>query len=155
MKIIHGRAAGSESEQRSATFTGEVWGDPILAPTDGVTINNVFFAPRARTHWHTHEGGQILMVTYGQGKVRAQDGDEHDIRPGDTVWISPGERHWHGAGETTAWRTWRSRSGITSGSSPSPRRSTTGGVAVERSETDGLESFRVAERVLQEISDAG
>jgi quercetin dioxygenase-like cupin family protein len=101
MKIIHGRVAGGESERRSATFTGEVWADPILASTDGVTINNVFFAPLARTHWHTHEGGQILMVTYGQGKIHAADGDEHRIRPGDTVWISPGERHWHGAGEAT------------------------------------------------------
>jgi quercetin dioxygenase-like cupin family protein len=101
MKIIQGHAAGSESARRSDTFTGEVWGDPILAPTEGVTINHVFFAPGARTHWHTHDGGQILMVTYGQGKVRAQDGDEYQIRPGDTVWISPGERHWHGAAETT------------------------------------------------------
>jgi quercetin dioxygenase-like cupin family protein len=101
MKIIQGRAAGSESERRSATFTGEVWADPILAPTDGVTINNVFFAPQARTHWHTHEGGQILMITYGEGKIRADAGDERHIRPGDTVWIPPGERHWHGAGEKT------------------------------------------------------
>lgn len=101
MKIIQGHAVDSESALRSDTFTGEVWGDPILAPTDGVTINHVFFAPGARTHWHTHDGGQILMVTYGQGKVRAQDRDEYHIRPGDTVWISPGERHWHGAGETT------------------------------------------------------
>jgi quercetin dioxygenase-like cupin family protein len=101
MKIIHGRATGSPSERRSATFTGEVWGDPILAPTEGVTINHVFFAPQARTHWHTHEHGQVLMVTYGEGKVRAEGGDEQRIGPGDTVWISPGERHWHVAGATT------------------------------------------------------
>jgi quercetin dioxygenase-like cupin family protein len=101
MKIIQGHAEGSESALRSDTFTGEVWGDAILAPTDGVTINNVFFAPGARTHWHTHDGGQILTVIYGEGKIRADTGDEHRIRPGDTVWIPPGERHWHGAGETT------------------------------------------------------
>jgi len=101
MKIIHGRAAGSSSERRSATFTGEVWADPILEPTEGVTINNVFFAPGSRTHWHRHEGGQLLMVTLGQGKVRAEAGEEHRIGAGDTVWISPGERHWHGAGEAT------------------------------------------------------
>ncbi|MBV8944376.1 MAG: cupin domain-containing protein [Solirubrobacterales bacterium] len=101
MKIIHGRAAVSSTERRSATFTGEVWADPILAATDGVTINNVFFAPQARTHWHTHEGGQVLMVIYGEGKIRAEAGDAQRIRPGDTVWIQPGERHWHGAGETT------------------------------------------------------
>ena len=101
MKVIPGHAPGTESEQRTATFTGDVWADPILAPTEGVTINHVFFAPRARTHWHTHDGGQILMVTYGQGKIRTQDGDEHRIRTGDTVWIEPGEHHWHGASEST------------------------------------------------------
>lgn len=101
MKIIRGRAADGSSERRSTTFTGEVWADPILAPTDGITINHVFFAPQARTHWHTHERGQLLMVTYGQGMVRAEAGEEQHVRSGDTVWISPGERHWHGAEEAT------------------------------------------------------
>jgi quercetin dioxygenase-like cupin family protein len=101
MKVIHGRAAGADSERRSATFTGEVWADPVLAPTDGVTINNVFFAPGARTHWHTHERGQILFVVAGHGRVLAQGGAVQAIRAGDTVWIGPGERHWHGAAQST------------------------------------------------------
>ncbi len=54
MKVIQGRVAQGDSEQRTATFTGQVWGDPVMATTDGVTINDVFFAPGARTHWHTH-----------------------------------------------------------------------------------------------------
>ena len=62
MKINRGREAGTRSELRTATFTGEVWGDPVLPETDGVLINNVFFAPGARTHWHTHDQGQILVV---------------------------------------------------------------------------------------------
>ena len=45
MKIQHGRDAGSRSAQRSDTFSGEVWGDPVLPATDGVLINSVFFAP--------------------------------------------------------------------------------------------------------------
>jgi quercetin dioxygenase-like cupin family protein len=97
MKVIHGHAAPAESERRSATFTGEVWADPVLAPTEGVTINNVFFAPGARTHWHTHERGQILLVLAGHGRVFAQGGEIEVIGAGDTVWIAPGERHWHGA----------------------------------------------------------
>ena len=60
MKINRGREAGTRSELRTATFTGEVWADPVLPETDGVLINNVFFAPGARTHWHTHDQGQIL-----------------------------------------------------------------------------------------------
>ncbi len=97
MKVIHGHAAPAESERRSATFTGEVWADPVLAPTDGVSINNVFFTPGARTHWHTHERGQILLVLAGHGRVFAQGGEIELIGAGDTVWIAPGERHWHGA----------------------------------------------------------
>ncbi len=97
MKVIHGRTEQGDSERRSATFTGEVWGDPVMATTDGITINDVFFAPGARTHWHTHERGQILFVLAGRGKVFAEGGEVQSIRAGDTVWIAPDERHWHGA----------------------------------------------------------
>jgi quercetin dioxygenase-like cupin family protein len=98
MKINHGREAGTSSEQRTATFTGEVWGDPVLPETDGVLINNVFFAPGARTHWHTHHQGQVLVVTAGEGRARARDGSGGKLAAGDVVWIPPGEEHWHGAG---------------------------------------------------------
>ena len=97
MKINRGREAGTGSEQRTATFTGEVWGDPVLPETDGVLINNVFFAPGARTHWHTHDQGQILVVTAGEGCARARDGSGGALAAGDVVWIPPGEEHWHGA----------------------------------------------------------
>jgi quercetin dioxygenase-like cupin family protein len=97
MKINRGREAGTRSELRSATFTGEVWGDPVLPETDGVLINNVFFAPGARTHWHTHHQGQILVVTAGEGRARARDGSGGELAAGDVVWIPPGEEHWHGA----------------------------------------------------------
>ena len=97
MKINHGREAGTRSELRSATFTGEVWGDPVLPETDSVLINNVFFAPGARTHWHTHHQGQVLVVAAGEGRARARDGSGGRLTAGDVVWIPPGEEHWHGA----------------------------------------------------------
>lgn len=97
MIIIRGRAQDGRSEQRSATFTGAVWADPVLPTTDGVTINNVFFGPGARTHWHHHEHGQILQVTAGAGFVCTQGEAPQPLRPGDTVWVPPGETHWHGA----------------------------------------------------------
>ncbi|MES1925635.1 cupin domain-containing protein [Salinisphaera sp. T31B1] len=97
MKIIHGRDAEAASENRTATFTGTVWGDPVMPSTDGVAINNVFFAPGARTHWHTHEHGQILQVTAGRGLICTDGGTPEEIRSGDIVWIPANERHWHGA----------------------------------------------------------
>ncbi|HEX6195676.1 MAG TPA: cupin domain-containing protein [Jiangellaceae bacterium] len=97
MKIIHARAEGARAEQRSETFTGSVWGDPLLPPTDGVMINTVHFAPCSRTYWHRHENGQILQVTSGEGWVATRDGGARRIRKGDTVWTAPGEDHWHGS----------------------------------------------------------
>ena len=97
MKVFQGRAESGKSEQRSATFTGTVWGDPVMPPTGGVTINTVFFAPDSRTHWHTHEEGQVLHVTAGKGWVCLEGEAPRLIRQGDIVSIAAGERHWHGA----------------------------------------------------------
>ncbi len=69
MKVIHGRDEHAKVDQRTDTFTGSVWGDPVLPKTDGVLINSVHFGPCSRTYWHRHEGGQILEVTSGEGWV--------------------------------------------------------------------------------------
>nr|WP_230983255.1 cupin domain-containing protein [Inquilinus limosus] len=61
----------------------------------------VSFEPGARTAWHTHPLGQTLIVTAGQGWVQREGGPIEPIRPGDVVWIPPGEKHWHGAAATT------------------------------------------------------
>jgi quercetin dioxygenase-like cupin family protein len=97
MRIFHGRAEDATSESRGATFTGQVWADPVMPATDGVMINNVFFTPGARTYWHTHAQGQILQVVAGRGWVCVEGQPAQPLRAGDTVWIPADERHWHGA----------------------------------------------------------
>jgi quercetin dioxygenase-like cupin family protein len=85
------------SSQGGATFTGDVWKDPILPRTgDGVGIANIHFAPGARTFWHTHEGGQILLIIAGEGLVGDADGPVR-VAAGDVVWTPGGTPHWHGA----------------------------------------------------------
>lgn len=101
MIIVPGRADGLPSDQRGPTFTGAVWADPVLPTTDGVTINTVFFPPNARTFWHHHEKGQILHVLAGTGLIRSEGEPVRTLRPGDVVWVPPGERHWHGASPGT------------------------------------------------------
>jgi quercetin dioxygenase-like cupin family protein len=96
MRIVHARA-GTPTEQRAATFTGVVFGDSVLPATEGVMVNTITFAPGARTHWHTHERGQLLTVVAGAGLVQLRGEPAQPIRTGDVVWISPGEDHWHGA----------------------------------------------------------
>jgi quercetin dioxygenase-like cupin family protein len=100
MKINRSREAGRPSERRTDTFTGEVWADLVLSD-DNLTVNSVFFTPGARTHWHRHGAGQLLVVTSGQGLISTRAGEPEPIQVGDTVWIPPGEEHWHGAGPDT------------------------------------------------------
>lgn len=80
-------------------FTGTVWQDPIMqAPSPArLQVVRVSFEPGARTAWHTHPLGQTLLVLTGCGRVQSEGGPIRDIRPGDVVWIPPGEKHWHGA----------------------------------------------------------
>jgi quercetin dioxygenase-like cupin family protein len=61
----------------------------------------VIFQPGARSAWHTHPLGQILIVTDGVGWIQQWDGPVQVIRKGDVVWIPPGIKHWHGATPTT------------------------------------------------------
>jgi quercetin dioxygenase-like cupin family protein len=85
-------------------FSGVVRIDPIyasVAPARAVG-NAVTFEPGARTAWHNHPLGQLLIVTFGRGWAQRDGGPIEEIRPGDVVWFEPGERHWHGASATTA-----------------------------------------------------
>jgi quercetin dioxygenase-like cupin family protein len=85
-------------------FTGAVRIDALLDPPAPARVAgaHVTFEPGARTAWHTHPLGQTLIVTSGLGWVQRQGGPIEEIRPGDVVWFSPGEKHWHGATPTTA-----------------------------------------------------
>jgi quercetin dioxygenase-like cupin family protein len=94
-------AVGSRQSRRMGadSFTGTVWQDPIIeAPAPArVRSARVSFEPGARTAWHTHPLGQTLHVVSGIGRVQLWGGPVREIRAGDTVWIAPGEKHWHGA----------------------------------------------------------
>jgi len=72
---------------------------PDTASDSGASVT---FEPGARTAWHTHPLGQTLIVTAGAGRAQRWGGPIEQIRPGDVIWIPPGEKHWHGAAPTTA-----------------------------------------------------
>lgn len=80
-------------------FTGTVRMDPVVSGDDesAVKILMVTFEPGARTAWHTHPAGQSLHIVSGLGWAATEGQPVQVLRPGDTVWFAPGERHWHGA----------------------------------------------------------
>ncbi len=98
--------SGSVATRRLSrdTVTGLALADTIVR-TPGpsrLQASHVTFEPGARSAWHTHPLGQALHVTAGVGRVQAWGEQIREVKGGDTVWIWPGEKHWHGAGPTTA-----------------------------------------------------
>ena len=98
--------AGSRPTRRGPkdSFTGSVLQDPIIATEAPARLNSarVAFEPGARTAWHTHPLGQTLYVISGVEREQTKGGPIREIRPGDVVWIPPGEKHWHGASPNNA-----------------------------------------------------
>jgi quercetin dioxygenase-like cupin family protein len=97
--------AGSQPSSKgpAQNFSGSVRVDPLFAPhapsaTAGAYVT---FEPGARSGWHTHPAGQVLIVTAGVGRVQRWGGKVEEIRPGDVVWTPPGVKHWHGAAPAT------------------------------------------------------
>ena len=94
------RSGSQPSRQAPAeNFTGTVRVDPLFQATGPARASGslVTFEPGARTEWHTHPLGQILIVTAGVGLVQRWGDPVEEIRQGDVVWIPPGQKHWHGA----------------------------------------------------------
>ncbi|MCS4291820.1 quercetin dioxygenase-like cupin family protein [Comamonas sp. BIGb0152] len=87
-------------------FSGHVAVD-IKAAGDSAqqgSVGMVDFAPGARTAWHTHPAGQLLVVTDGKGWIQQDGQPRQNIQAGDVVWIDADVRHWHGAATTTGMR---------------------------------------------------
>jgi quercetin dioxygenase-like cupin family protein len=99
------KRAGTEASTKGPAdwFTGAVRIDPLFTAADPARVQgaSVTFEPGARTAWHTHPLGQTLIVTAGRGWAQREGAPVEEIRPGDVVWIPPGEKHWHGATATT------------------------------------------------------
>jgi len=80
-------------------FTGTAWLQ-MLVNKDSIyntSIGNVTFEPGARTKWHKHPGGQILLVTDGIGYYQEKGKPALRIQKGDVVKIPTDTEHWHGA----------------------------------------------------------
>ncbi len=101
---IHKSGARPSATGSADYFTGTVRMDPVLSPPDPARMRavTVTFEPGARTAWHTHPLGQTLVVLSGLGLAQSWGGPIIEIRPGDTVWFAPGEKHWHGAAPDVA-----------------------------------------------------
>ncbi|MGQ0643013.1 MAG: (R)-mandelonitrile lyase [Gemmatimonadaceae bacterium] len=104
-ELVITRAAARPSRVASAeNFTGTARVQPLFDTTATTRAYgaSVSFDPGARTAWHTHARGQILIVTEGVGRVQRWGAPIEEVRPGDVVRIPPNVKHWHGAAPASA-----------------------------------------------------
>lgn len=85
-------------EQFSQYFIGQAWLARLTAdPALNCPVSNVTFEPGCRNNWHSHSGGQLLIVTAGRGYYQVQGRPARELHPGDVVEIPADVVHWHGA----------------------------------------------------------
>lgn len=84
-------------------FTGTAWNVGLVEPDSvySTSVGNVYFEPGARSHWHTHPAGQILIITDGVGYHQLKGGPKQTLRKGDVARCPPNVEHWHGASPDT------------------------------------------------------
>lgn len=101
---IHRNGSRPSVKGPSAYFTGDVRIDPLfdLSEPGRTSAGQVTFEPGARSAWHTHPLGQHLIVLSGLGWTQCWGGPKKEIRGGDVVFCNCGQKHWHGATDTTA-----------------------------------------------------
>ena len=80
---------------QSPNFTG----GKVFAVTENSqgNIAHYRFDPGARTKWHIHERGQIILVEEGVARTQMKGGQVIELHAGDTTFATPGVAHWHGA----------------------------------------------------------
>ncbi|WP_206680720.1 cupin domain-containing protein [Hymenobacter polaris] len=83
----------------AANFTGHAWVQGLVGKADKYSCGagSVQFAPGARTHWHTHPAGQILLVVEGTGHYQEKGQPLRLLHKGDVIKAPAGVEHWHGA----------------------------------------------------------
>lgn len=94
--IWTGRAqqrGAAPGDTEANTFTGK--SDRL--PSTGMSISRRSFDPGARSYWHSHEGGQLILVQEGRGRVQRRNQKMRELSPGETDYVGPGIEHWHGA----------------------------------------------------------
>ncbi len=84
-------------------FTGTAYLQMLIAADslNPTSVGNVTFEPGARTKWHLHPGGQILLATDGVGYYQEKGQPKKILRKGDVIKCPPNIKHWHGASVDT------------------------------------------------------
>lgn len=97
LRISH---AQQSSPQQPAATAAQFTGTSSTLDTTGITVGRRRFEPAARTYWHSHPGGQLLLIQEGRALVQEQGKAVRTLAAGESIFTAPNVPHWHGATPT-------------------------------------------------------
>lgn len=92
--------AQQSSPQQPPAATAQFTGKSSTLDTTGISVGRRRFEPAARTYWHSHPGGQLLLIQEGRALVQEQGKPVRALAPGESIFTGPNVPHWHGATPT-------------------------------------------------------
>ena len=99
LRIAH---AQQPSTQKPAAQPALITGTSTTSEPTGVTVARRSFEPASRTYWHSHPGGQLLLIEQGRALVQERGKPVRALGPGESIFTGPNVLHWHGAAPTSA-----------------------------------------------------
>ena len=101
LQIVHAQSSPQQPAGAAAP-PALITGTSTTSATTGVTLGRRRFEPAARTYWHSHPGGQLILIEEGRALVQERGKPVRALAPGESIFTGPNVAHWHGATPTQA-----------------------------------------------------
>jgi quercetin dioxygenase-like cupin family protein len=100
LRIGHAQQSSPQQPAATAAPPALITGKSTTSAPTGVTLGRRRFEPAARTYWHSHPGGQLILIEEGRALVQERGKPVRALAPGESIFTGPNVPHWHGAAPT-------------------------------------------------------
>jgi len=102
LRLSHVQQASAQQPAAGAAPGALITGTSTVLPTTGINVGRRSFEPSGRTYWHSHPGGQLILIESGRALVQERGKPVRAMGPGESMFSGPNVLHWHGAAPTQA-----------------------------------------------------
>ena len=100
LRIAHAQQPGTQKPAAAPAQPALITGTSTTSEPTGVTLGRRRFEPASRTYWHSHPGGQLILIEEGRALVQERGKPVRTLAPGESIFTGPNIAHWHGATAT-------------------------------------------------------
>ena len=98
---VFASAFAQQPQQPPPGQTANMTGKGGFVDSKDLRVSRIRFEAGARTYWHVHTAGQVIVAEDGQGWYQEKGGAIKTFKPGEAAYLKADTPHWHGATRTT------------------------------------------------------